>query len=334
LFREAAVVFCELQPAYARDPRAAALVDEALARAGERDPALRSRLTSLRGMMAFLDADSATHAAESRRAVDSARSCGDAGALLEALRVRSLALNRPETEGEWRACYSERIALAAATGDEIHGFEARQHRLEHHLQLGAARGVADDIAQMEEIARRVRSPSMAASLHRIRASLAISRGPIAEARRLAELAFAAGQRVDAQESWAIAQLQIGSVTGFEGRYRELAADVHRGTHTHPQISLFRTSEIFLLAHAGANADAEQRMRAIARDHFAGLAQDVSYPLSLSNLALSAALLRNREVADALLGRLRPYAGRTAAFHVGPLTFAFTVQTTGEVTAAI
>ncbi len=33
-------------------------------------------------------------------------------------------------------------------------------------------------------------------------------------------------------------------------------------------------------------------------------------------------------------RLRPYAGRTAAFHVGPLTLAFTVQTTGEVTAAV
>ena len=35
-----------------------------------------------------------------------------------------------------------------------------------------------------------------------------------------------------------------------------------------------------------------------------------------------------------MDRLRPYAGRTAAFHVGPLTFAWTVQTTGEVTAAV
>ena len=34
-----------------------------------------------------------------------------------------------------------------------------------------------------------------------------------------------------------------------------------------------------------------------------------------------------------LERLRPHAGRTVAFHVGPLTFAFTVQTTGEVTSA-
>lgn len=35
-----------------------------------------------------------------------------------------------------------------------------------------------------------------------------------------------------------------------------------------------------------------------------------------------------------LERLRRHAGRTVAFHVGPLTFAFTVQTTGEVTAAL
>jgi ubiquinone biosynthesis protein UbiJ len=35
-----------------------------------------------------------------------------------------------------------------------------------------------------------------------------------------------------------------------------------------------------------------------------------------------------------LERLRKHAGRTAAFHVGPVTIAFTVQTTGEVTAAL
>jgi ubiquinone biosynthesis protein UbiJ len=33
-------------------------------------------------------------------------------------------------------------------------------------------------------------------------------------------------------------------------------------------------------------------------------------------------------------RLAKHAGRTAAFHVGPVTVAFTVQTTGEVAAAV
>jgi ubiquinone biosynthesis accessory factor UbiJ len=33
-------------------------------------------------------------------------------------------------------------------------------------------------------------------------------------------------------------------------------------------------------------------------------------------------------------RLRKHAGRTVAFHVGPVTLAFTIQTTGEVTAAL
>jgi ubiquinone biosynthesis protein UbiJ len=33
-------------------------------------------------------------------------------------------------------------------------------------------------------------------------------------------------------------------------------------------------------------------------------------------------------------RLRKHAGRTAAFHVGPVTVALTVQTTGQVTAAV
>ena len=33
-------------------------------------------------------------------------------------------------------------------------------------------------------------------------------------------------------------------------------------------------------------------------------------------------------------RLARHAGRTAAFHVGPVSLAFTVQTTGEVAAAV
>ncbi len=43
------------------------------------------------------------------------------------------------------------------------------------------------------------------------------------------------------------------------------------------------------------------------------------------------VLRSAPVA---MERLRRHAGRTAAFHVGPVTLAFTVQTTGEVAAAV
>ncbi|HEU4428851.1 MAG TPA: hypothetical protein VFT98_08855, partial [Myxococcota bacterium] len=239
-----------------------------------------------------------------------ARRSGDAGALLEALRVRSLALNHPRSEVEWRSCYEERIGLAAESGNEIHAFEARQHRLEHRLQLGDMKGVAEDLQQMDEIEGRVRSPAMAAGLLRIRASLAISRGPVAEARRLSARAFAAGRRVDAEESWAIAQLQIGSAIGFEDRYVEIAPDVRRGTHSHPQISLFRASEIFLLAESGELAEAERRLREIARDDFAALANDVSSAVSLSNLAFSCARVGCRDLSERLLERLRPYAGRT------------------------
>ena len=43
------------------------------------------------------------------------------------------------------------------------------------------------------------------------------------------------------------------------------------------------------------------------------------------------VLRSAPVA---LERLRKHAGRTVAVHVGPATFSFTIQTTGEVTAAM
>lgn len=49
---------------------------------------------------------------------------------------------------------------------------------------------------------------------------------------------------------------------------------------------------------------------------------------------TAALNHVLRTAPLAMERLRKHAGRTAAFHVGPVSLAFTVQTTGEVTAAV
>jgi ubiquinone biosynthesis protein UbiJ len=58
---------------------------------------------------------------------------------------------------------------------------------------------------------------------------------------------------------------------------------------------------------------------------------VSAPFPSPSAAALNHVLRSAPLA---MERLRPYAGRTVAFHVGPLATAFTVQTTGEVTAAL
>jgi ubiquinone biosynthesis protein UbiJ len=50
--------------------------------------------------------------------------------------------------------------------------------------------------------------------------------------------------------------------------------------------------------------------------------------------LSSAVNHVLKSAPLAMERLRKHAGRTAAFHVGPFTVALTVQTTGQVTAAV
>jgi DNA-binding winged helix-turn-helix (wHTH) protein/tetratricopeptide (TPR) repeat protein len=309
LFREAVVVYCELQPGYARDPRALALVDEALARADDRDFATRSRLVSLRSLMAFLDADPRGHARLSRDALELARRSEDAGALLEALRVRSLALNHPSTEDEWRTRYEERIALADSSGDSIHSFEARMHRIEHRLQLADMAGVEAGLREMEEIALRVRSPSMDVVLLRVRAGLAIASGQLDSARTLGERALAIGRRIDESESWAIAQLQLGTVAELSGRVLSFAGDVQRGTRSHPQISLFRAAHISLLLAGGDEPEARRQYLELARAGFRDLREDISYPVALASLAQTCGRLRTREGAALLRERLLPYAGR-------------------------
>jgi DNA-binding winged helix-turn-helix (wHTH) protein/tetratricopeptide (TPR) repeat protein len=310
LFREAVVVFSDLQPSYARDPREIALVDEALSRAEERDLATRSRLLSLRGLIAYVAADIRAHDGVSRDALELARRSEDRGALLEALRVRSLALNHPASEAEWRACYEERIALAASSGDAIHAFEGLRHRLEHRMQVGDVAGRDADLRAMDEIAARVRSSSMATSLLRIRAGLAISSGPPADARQLAVAALAAGRRVDPEESWAIAQLQLGTILGLEDQPMQAISGVHQGVVTLPQISMFHAAEIMLLIHAGAEEEARSRLLAMTRDRLSVMPRDVSYSLTLANLAQSCQMLGCGEAARPLYDALLPYAGRS------------------------
>jgi len=58
---------------------------------------------------------------------------------------------------------------------------------------------------------------------------------------------------------------------------------------------------------------------------------VSVPLPHPAASALNHVLRSAPLA---MERLRKHAGRTAAFHVGPVTLAFTIQTTGEVAAAI
>jgi DNA-binding winged helix-turn-helix (wHTH) protein len=310
-FREAAVVASELQPSYARDPRSIALIDEALAGAGDRDLATRAQLVSLRAMMAFLDADRPAHERGSREALELARRSADPPALLEALRVRGFALNQPESEREWRACIEERIALAAAHGDALHDFGARQQRVELCIQTGDPAGVQEDLRAMTEIAERVRSPKMAATLACTHAGLAIAAGPLAEARRQAERGFAIGRRVDFGEWWAIAQLQLGAIgVAEEQPPADLAREIRRGTVSHAQVSLFRAGEIHLLCLDGDEQEARRRLLSLARDGFAGLRRDISFSITLANLSQSCAALRMREAAEPLVELLRPYAGRS------------------------
>lgn len=50
--------------------------------------------------------------------------------------------------------------------------------------------------------------------------------------------------------------------------------------------------------------------------------------------VTAALNHVLRATPVAMERLARYAGKTAAFHVGPVTFAWTIQTTGDVTAAL
>ncbi len=309
LIAQATSTWCGFQPAYGRDPEVVPLLDEALARLGDEPLAARARLLGLRSYHFFLEAEPQEQERCAQQATDLARASGDPHALLHALSCRCDALLHPRQEHEWRAAYQEMIDLAQRTGDASAAFEARLHRLEHHMQLAEPEAIERDLAELEALVDALRTPYRRATLLRARAGLAVARGALAEAWQLAEQALAAGRSVDAAMAQMISVLQMGAILHMQQRIAQVEPEVQVGAAANPRIALAQVGPIFILAESGAVDEARRLLRTLVDTDFATLPHDVSYALCLSNLALSFARLQQSAGADRLYELLLPYAGR-------------------------
>jgi DNA-binding CsgD family transcriptional regulator len=161
-----------------------ALCDEALAGLPPADSPLRARLLARRAAEATYHWEPEAGPL-SGQALAMAERLGDPQALRSALRARQLARGGPEGAPDRVELGARMLALGAADGDDEAVLWGRLWRADAFAQLGRVGDCSAEIALLEPVVARLRSPGPTWHLRRSELALAYGRGEFGRARRLA-----------------------------------------------------------------------------------------------------------------------------------------------------
>ena len=161
-----------------------ALCDEALAGLPPADSPLRARLLARRAAEATYHWEPEAGPL-SGQALAMAERLGDPQALRSALRARQLARGGPEGAPDRVELGARMLALGVADGDDEAVLWGRLWRADAFAQLGRVGDCSAEIALLEPVVARLRSPGPTWHLRRSELALAYGRGEFGRARRLA-----------------------------------------------------------------------------------------------------------------------------------------------------
>ena len=160
-----------------------ALCDEALAGLPPADSPLRARLLARRAAEATYHWEPEAGPL-SGQALAMAERLGDPRALRSALRARQLARGGPEGAPDRVELGARMLALGVADGDDEAVLWGRLWRADAFAQLGRVGDCSAELALLEPVVARLRSPGPTWHLRRSELALAYGRGEFGRARRL------------------------------------------------------------------------------------------------------------------------------------------------------
>jgi DNA-binding SARP family transcriptional activator len=297
------------------------LGEDALGRLGDRDPRLRVQLQArVAAELYGLPGQEQRREALSAEAVDEARRLGDPATLAAALNARHIAI--------WVANPAERLALATEllaaaeqAGDRELEMFGHAWRFADLCELGDIVAAERELDACERGAQALRQPYHRWTATRLRAALTIFRGDFTEGERLANEALEIGIRAQAPGAPAHYAGQLGTVRLYQGRGDELIEPARALAAENPHLPAWRAMLAVILAQSGQDAEARRTLAPLAANGFTDVPQNGTWAQCLTTAALAAALLGERDWAQALDDQLRPYAqlnvaGAGASSHGG------------------
>jgi eukaryotic-like serine/threonine-protein kinase len=220
--------------------------------------------------------------------------------------------------------------LAKRLGDMELEMRAHVYRLRDHLELGDIAAVDRELVAFERLANELRQPQHLWHVPLLRGMRALIDGRFEDAERLAQEAFAGGQRTQEPLSAQFYAVQDSLLRRHRGsaadrrRFGELVPGVGELAERYPAIPAWRCSLASLHAELGNVGEARTVFEQLAADGFDSLPFDGQWLVSLALLAETAAFLGDGPRAERLYELMQPYDGLTivpgrAAACYGPVS---------------
>jgi class 3 adenylate cyclase len=308
LLAEAALHFgSEHVPAFERDAHRLQMLEEALAALGSEASELSVRL--LRRLVIehmFVDVAAAEEVAE--RAIEIARRLGEPRALAYAIHARHLSLGAAERVEERVLLSSELVEVSRRAG--LADLQVFGHGSLHFdlLEKGDAAGARAQLEDYVALAKQTRQPVALWLAGVYRGLWALLEGRFEEGERIANETAELARRFEHPGGPQFQAIQLSRVRAEQGRLEEMIPVVEAIVKATP-LSGWRARLVQLYAEFGREADARRELDALAADDFAAVPVDALWLLSFCWLAEACAVLRDRERAHEIYGRLLPHAKR-------------------------
>jgi DNA-binding SARP family transcriptional activator len=293
----------------APSPEEIGLVRDAREALGEVDSALLANVTARLALVLMYSGGEEEARALSQAAVDMARRIGDTHALGYTLNSRLHALAGPHLSDARREVASELKGVAQSTGDQLLALLACMWEVRELLSIADVEGTARVTPVLDRLAEVTRHPLFLAYARWVRSGLAMVRGDLADAERLAGEGLTLAERHDelalsfygAQMLWTWWQKDV--LPTMEAAFNAILEQAPS------DYAITRAALALLLSETGRIDGARGQLQRLSVGQFAAVADDQTDGLAMAVLAPVCEATGDGDAAKLLYARMEPYTGR-------------------------
>ena len=289
-------------------PEVVHMLEETLPRLGPEDSPLKAR--TLGGLARYLGVTGEQQKAivYAPQAVAMARRLGDPELVGYSLLGMFFTLMGPEHVEQRLAIATEMLdiakAAAIASMELSNGLFFRTYCL---LELGDLAEADAECDAFGRYAEERNEPFPRALIAMLRAMRALMLGRFDDSERLAQQAFAIGQRMQTETATGVFGIQMFALRREQGRLKEVAPVVRVFLQQNSAAAAWRPGLAVIYSELGLTTDARAEFEVLAQHNFADLPRDAVWMGTMSYLADVCTFLGDRARADTLYQILLPFA---------------------------
>jgi class 3 adenylate cyclase/tetratricopeptide (TPR) repeat protein len=291
------------------------ILEEALRKLGAEDSPLKAKTLASLARVLGTGAQRAMACAE--KGLDMARRLGDPALVADNLDGMNYALAGPDYAQQRLANATEMLRLAKAADNSYFIWDDTHFwRLYCLLELGDMPAADAEIDAYARFVEERHEPFQVCLVTGFQCMRALMQGRFEDSERLAQQAFAIGQRMQTETAAGVFGSQMFTLRREQGRLKEIEPAVEYFLQQHTAATAWRPGLAVIYSELGRTREAREEFEQLAWNDFADLPRDPLWMGSMTYLADVCTFLGDKVRAAALYKILLPFAGRNVVIGIG------------------